>query len=194
MMAITGLCSCGGQFAADSEGLEAAGGNFQYTVDKFYDLEVLRYRVEGFDSLSLEQKKLIYYLSEAALEGRDILYDQNCKYNLAVRRTLEAIYINANDKETEEFKALEAYLKRVWFSNGIHHHYATDKFLPDFSVDYLKRCVNEIDDDKLPLEPFGGSKTHLLDVIVPVMFDADLLKKRVNQADGDDLIASSANN
>ena len=194
MMAITGLCSCGGQFAADSEGLEAAGGNFQYTVDKFYDLEVLRYRVEGFDSLSLEQKKLIYYLSEAALEGRDILYDQNCKYNLAVRRTLEAIYINANDKETDEFKALEAYLKRVWFSNGIHHHYATDKFLPDFSVDYLKRCVNEIDDDKLPLEPFGGSKTQLLDVIVPVMFDADLLKKRVNQADGDDLIASSANN
>lgn len=194
MMAITGLCSCGGQIAADTDASVTANKKFEYAVDKFYDLEVLRYRVEGFENLSLQQKKLIYYLSEAALEGRDILYDQNCKFNLAVRRTLEAVYVNVKDKETDEFKALELYLKRVWFSNGIHHHYATDKFLPDFSEGYFRRCVNDLDDDKLPLEAFDGSKERLLDVIVPVMFDANLLKKRVNQADGDDLIASSANN
>ncbi len=107
---------------------------FNYTVDKFYDLEILRYQVPEFDSLSLQQKTLVYHLTEAALQGRDILYDQNGRYNLRIRRALEALYTQyKGDKKSEEFINFEKYLKRVWFANGIHHHYASDKFQPEFS-------------------------------------------------------------
>lgn len=169
--------------------------NFEYKVDKFADLEILRYQVPDFEQLSLNQKKLIYFLSQAALEGRDILYDQNNKYNLAIRRTLEAIYLHyEGDKEVQEYKDLVVYLKRVWFSNGIHHHYATDKFEPAFSQAYFEQVVRSIPADKLPLKPFGNNVEKLLSTITPVMFDKNLYAKRVNQAEGCDLIKSSANN
>ena len=125
---------------------------FNYVVDQFADLEILRYKVPGFESLSLRQKQLLYHLSEAALMGRDIFFDQNGRYNLAIRRTLEAIYTNyKGDREDPQFKALETYLKRVWFSSGIHHHYALDKFAPGFSPEFLMDCIHQIDTKKLPL-------------------------------------------
>lgn len=168
---------------------------FEYKVDKFADLEILRYQVPDFENLSLNQKKLIYFLSQAALEGRDILYDQNNKYNLAIRRTLEAIYLNyQGSREEKEFQNLVVYLKRVWFSNGIHHHYATDKFEPDFSQAYFEQVVRSIPTDKLPIQPFGNDVEKLLKSITPVMFDKNLYAKRVNQAEGEDLIKTSANN
>ena len=125
--------------------------NFSYNVDKFYDLEVLRYRVEGFEQLSLQQKQLIYYLSEAALQGRDILYDQNCRYNLRIRRAVEAVYLHKTNNgemtlasaQDEQDQLLEKYLKRVWFSNGIHHHYSEDKFLPEFSREWFEAALAE---------------------------------------------------
>ena len=118
---------------------------FNYTVDKFADLQILRYQVPGFEDLTLNQKLYVYYLTEAAQEGRDILFDQNGKYNLAIRRTLEAIYTNFNgDKESNDYKEFVVYLKRVWFANGIHHHYATDKFIPGFSQEFFKEQVKAI--------------------------------------------------
>ena len=120
--------------------------DFKYSVDKFADIEILRYRVPDFESLSLKQKELIYYLSQAALEGRDIMYDQNYKYNLAVRRTFEAIYSNyKGDRESDEFKELSVYLKRIWMGNGIHHHYSEDKFIPTFSKEFFAQAVRSID-------------------------------------------------
>lgn len=117
--------------------------DFDYTVESFADLEILRYKVPGFEELSLKQKELVYYLSEAAAYGRDILYDQNGKWNLAIRRTLEAIYQNyTGDRESQDFKNFEVYLKRVWFSNGIHHHYGCDKFVPEFSQEFFTEAVN----------------------------------------------------
>ena len=108
--------------------------DFKYTVDKFADIEILRYRVPDFENLSLKQKEMIYYLTQAALEGYDILYDQNNKYNLCIRRTLEAIYVNyRGNRKSADFEQITTYLKRVWMGNGIHHHYSTDKFLPEFS-------------------------------------------------------------
>ena len=131
---------------------QASNDNFDYTVDKFADLQILRYQVPGFDELSLKQKELIYYLSEAALEGRDILFDQNGKYNLRIRRMLESIYTNySGDRNSEEYKNLETYLKRVWFSNGIHHHYGCDKFIPGFTPEYLKEVVLTLEPSTLPL-------------------------------------------
>ena len=113
--------------------------SFEYTVDKFADIQILRYQVPGFEELSLQQKELIYYLSEAALEGRDILFDQHNKYNLTIRRTLEGIYENySGNKNSEDFKNLEIYLKRIWMANGIHHHYSEDKILPKFSKEYFE--------------------------------------------------------
>ena len=115
----------------------AQGNKFDYNVDSFADIQVLRYQVPGFADLSLNQKKLVYYLTEAALQGRDILTDQNCKYNLQVRQTLEALYTSyKGDKNNADFKALEKYLKQVWFANGIHHHYSKDKFTPEFAVGF----------------------------------------------------------
>lgn len=168
--------------------------DFTYHVDQFYDLEILRYRVPDFEQLSLQQKTLVYYLTEAALRGRDILYDQNCKHNLCIRRTLEAVYENyQGDKNSEDFKNLELYLKRVWFSNGIHHHYGEDKFLPEFSQDFFTEAVKSIDADKLPLWN-GESVDDMLARIEPVMFRNDTLMKKCNQAEGQDLIATSACN
>jgi dipeptidyl-peptidase-3 len=168
--------------------------NFQYLIEQFADLKIMRYPLPGFDELNLKDKELIYYLSQAAVEGRDIIFDQNCKYNLAIRRTLEAIYeYYKGDRSGEEFKAFEIYLKRVWFSNGIHHHYSTDKMVPGFSADYFKTLLADIDASKLPLIK-GESKEAFIDKLVPVIFDPSVEAKRVNQTDGMDLIATSANN
>ena len=165
-----------------------------YSVEQFADLQILRYRVNGFESLSLNQKKLIYYLSEAALNGRDILFDQNGKLNLKIRRMLEAVYVNYDGDRTDtEFQALEVYLKRVWFSSGIHHHYSTDKFIPGFSVDFLRDAVMATDKALLPLSE-GESVAGLCNELFPMIFDPELMPKRVNQADGEDLLLTSASN
>ena len=169
--ALLALCAC-----------EKKASKFQYTVDKFYDLEILRYDVPGFDSLSLQQKQLIYYLSEAALQGRDILFDQNGRYNLRIRRALESLYNNyPYSRETEEFQAFERYLKRVWFSNGIHHHYSEDKFLPEFSQEWFVAACEK-------------AGVRFDEAILPVMFDPSVMPKRTNQAAGQDLVATSAGN
>ena len=168
--------------------------HFEYTVDRFADLQLLRYRVNGFDDLSLRQKTLVYYLSEAALEGRDILFDQNGKYNLRIRRLLEAVYTGyQGDRTTDGFRALEVYLKRVWFSNGIHHHYACDKFVPGFPETYLRELVDSVDVSCLPLEE-GETVETMCGKLFPVIFDPSVMPKRVNQADGEDLVATSAAN
>ena len=168
--------------------------HFEYTVDRFADLQLLRYRVNGFDDLSLRQKTLVYYLSEAALEGRDILFDQNGKYNLRIRRLLEAVYTGyQGDRATDGFRALEVYLKRVWFSNGIHHHYACDKFVPGFSETYLRELVDSVDVSCLPLEE-GETVETMCGKLFPVIFDPSVMPKRVNQTDGEDLVTTSAAN
>ncbi len=168
--------------------------SFSYTVEQFADLQILRYRVPGFEQLSLRQKQLIYYLSEAALEGRDILFDQNGKYNLQIRRLLEAVYTHfEGDRTSEPFCALEVYLKRVWFSNGIHHHYACDKFVPGFTAAYLEEVVQSLPAEVLPLEE-GETCRAMCDKLFPVIFDPAVMPKRVNQADGEDLVQTSAAN
>lgn len=155
---------------------------FQYTVDKFYDLEILRYDVPGFDQLTLQQKQLVWCLSEAALWGRDIYFDQNGRYNLRIRRACEALYENyPYEKNTEDFAAFERYLKRVWFSNGIHHHYSADKFLPEFTQEWFVAACNQA----------GVSYDA---EILPVMFDPAVMPKRTTQQDGVDLVAGSAGN
>ena len=168
--------------------------SFSYTVEQFADLQILRYRVPGFEQLSLRQKQLIYYLSEAALEGRDILFDQNGKYNLQIRRLLEAVYTHfEGDRTSESFHALEVYLKRVWFSNGIHHHYACDKFVPGFTAAYLEEVIQSLPAEVLPLEE-GETYRAMCDKLFPVIFDPAVMPKRVNQADGEDLVQTSAAN
>ena len=159
---------------------------FNYVVDRFADIEVLRYKVPEFENLSLQQKKLIYYLSEAAIVGRDILTDQNCKYNLEIRTLLENIYQNYNgDRETEDFKAFEKYLKLVWFANGVHHHYSCDKFTPEFSQEFFTAQVNALPADKQPAN---------IEILNKVIFDPTFMAKRVNQTEGQDLITTSACN
>lgn len=168
--------------------------DFQYANERFADLQMLRYKVEGFENLSLRQKTFIYYLSEAALWGRDILFDQNGKYNLRIRRTLEVVYTDySGNRDTEEFKAMEVYLKRVWFSNGIHHHYGCEKFVPGFTESFFRSAVKSVDAGKLPLSD-GQTVDALLDAICPVMFNPDIMSKRVNLAGGIDLIKTSASN
>ena len=167
---------------------------FQYTVEQFADLQLLRYKVEGFESLSLKQKELIYYLSEAALHGRDILFDQNGKYNLIIRKMLETVYTEfKGEREDENFKKLEVYLKRVWFSNGIHHHYACDKFQPGFTPAFLREALGQVDRAHLPLTG-NQSLDELCDEVFPVIFDPAIMAKRVNQNDGEDLVLTSAAN
>lgn len=174
--------------------MDMKNDSFQYVVDRFADLQILRYRVAGFDELSLEQKILVYYLSEAALEGRDILFDQNGKYNLRIRKLLEAVYAHfKGDRSTAEFKAFEVYMKRVWFSNGIHHHYACDKFVPGFSERYLREIMAGIDSSLLPLKE-GETVEGLCTELFPVIFNPSVMPKRVNQADGEDLVVTSAVN
>lgn len=174
--------------------MEQQEDTFEYQVEQFADLQILRYRVPGFEKLSLRQKQLIYYLSQAALEGRDILYHQNGKYNLPVRRLLEAVYVAyKGPRDTDEFRAFEVYLKRVWFANGIHHHYSCDKFVPGFTPDYLRSLVESLPADALPLAE-GETCTKLCNRLFPVIFDLEVMPKRVNQADGEDLILTSAAN
>ena len=183
------LCACGGAPKTPAE-----TDKFDYTVEQFADLQILRYRVPGFETLTLDQKKLVYYLTEAALQGRDILFDQNGKYNLVIRRMLEAVYTGyAGDKNSADFKALEVYLKRVWFSNGIHHHYGSEKFVPGFSPEFFKQALNDVDASALPLAE-GQSVEQLCDEVFPIIFDPKVMSKRVNQADGEDLIQTSACN
>jgi dipeptidyl-peptidase III len=168
--------------------------NFNYFIEQFADLKILRYKVSGFEELTLKEKELVYYLSQAAIEGRDIIFDQNYKHNLAVRRTLEAIWSGyTGDRTTEEFKAFEIYLKRVWFSNGIHHHYSTEKIIPDFSFEYFQTLLHEIDPIRLPLSS-DESKESFITKLKPVIFDRNVDFKKVNQADGQDLVATSAGN
>lgn len=162
--------------------------------EQFADIQILRYHVPGFEELTLKQKELVYYLSQAALEGRDILFDQNGKYNLAIRRTLETIYTDyAGDRMEPDFVNLETYLKRVWFSNGIHHHYGSGKFVPGFTPQFLKKAMLGVDAAKLPLAP-GQTAGQLFDELEPVIFDPTVMPKRVNQADGEDLVLTSACN
>ena len=188
LMTAVAMTACTGQ--ADKGSSKA----FNYMVDKFADLEILRYQVPGFESLSLKQKQLLYHLSEAALMGRDILFDQNGRYNLAIRRTLEAIYTDyKGDRENPEFKALETYLKRVWFSSGIHHHYALDKFQPEFSAEFFMNCLHQVDASKLPLQK-GENVDQLLAKLARVMFDPSVMPKRSVQSGDADLILASSNN
>lgn len=194
MAAAVSFASCSEDGKKKNEEEKVSDDKFSYSVEKFADLEILRYKVEEFETLSLKEKELIYYLSQAALEGRDILFDQNCRYNLAIRHTLEAIYANyAGDKNTDEFKQLEVYLKRVWFSNGIHHHYAEEKFLPGFSREFFVGILKSMDPGKLPLRE-GQTADTFIEEIVPVIFDPNVLAKKVNQAAHEDLILTSANN
>ena len=177
-----------------TNGLMGEEKKFDYNVDRFADIEVLRYQVPGFEDLSLNQKKLVYYLTEAALQGRDILTDQNGKYNLVIRQTLEQIYVNyKGNRENKDFKGLEKYLKQTWFGNGIYHHYGMDKFVPEFSQKFFDEQVKKLGNQKLPLEK-GQSLNEFLAVIDRVVFDPAYLPKRVNQADGEDLILTSATN
>ena len=183
------LTTCSG-----SKTTTAEADKFDYTVEQFADLQILRYRVPGFENLSLQQKELVYYLTEAALQGRDILFDQNGKYNLRIRRTLEAVYTGyKGDKNTPDFKAMEVYLKRVWFSNGIHHHYGSEKFVPGFAPEFFKEAVLSVDASTLPLAE-GQTAEQLCDELSPVIFDPTVMPKRVNQAAGEDLVLTSACN
>ena len=163
-------------------------------LERFADIQLLRYRLNGFEQLSLLQKKLVYYLSKATLYGRDITFDQFGRYNLRIRKMLEAVYTAPSlNHETDDFRALEVYLKRVWFSNGIYHHYGTEKFQPDFTADYLRSLLQQVDARKLPLRD-GETLDALCDELFPVIFDPTVLPKRVNKADGEDLLLTSACN
>ena len=160
--------------------------DFDYVVDRFADIEVLRYKVPDFEKLSARQKALVYYLTEAAQYGRDILWDQNGKYNLPIRRLIEQVYTNySGNKDSRQYKALEKYLKQIWFGNGIHHHYSMDKFVPGFDETFLRYEVSKLPAGKQPAD---------LDMLCRVIFDPAVMPKRVNQAEGADLIVTSANN
>ena len=173
---------------------DKAENDFDYYVEQFADLRILRYQVPGFDSLTLNQKRLVYYLSQAALCGRDIYYDQNGKYNLAIRRTLENIYETySGNRETEEFSEFIIYLKRIWFSNGIYHHYSTDKFIPGFTQVYFSSLVENSDKSKFSLKP-GQSLEDFMQEIMPVIFDPEILPKKVCQDPQKDIVANSAVN
>lgn len=187
--ALSLLTACGGNPKTTAE-----AEKFDYTVEQFADLQILRYRVPGFEDLSLKQKELVYYLTEAALQGRDILFDQNGKYNLTIRRMLEAVYTGyKGDKNTPDFKAMEVYLKRIWFSNGIHHHYGSEKFVPGFTPEFFRQAVQSVDAATLPLAE-GQTVEQLCEEVFPVIFDPTVMPKRVNQAAGEDLVLTSACN
>ncbi|MDE6317334.1 MAG: dipeptidyl peptidase 3, partial [Muribaculaceae bacterium] len=172
--------------AATLSAMAKDNSDFNYVVDRFADIEVLRYKVPDFEKLTPRQKALVYYLTEAALAGRDILWDQNGRYNLPVRQLIENVYTNySGNKESRQYKALEKYLKQIWFGNGIHHHYSMDKFVPEFDESFLRYEVSKLPADKQPTE---------LDMLCKVIFDPNVMAKRVNQAEGEDLIVTSANN
>jgi dipeptidyl-peptidase-3 len=193
---MTTICfyACSDKKSATDSGLKTpAITEFNYKVDTFADIEILRYRVPEIENLTTKQKELLYYLNEAALHGRDILFDQNGKYNLCIRRTLEAIYTSFDgDKNSSDFKAFETYLKRVWVSNGIHHHYGNDKFIPNFSQEFFVNEINKLPDNEF--EKIGLKVEELVATIVPVIFDPNIAATRLNQASGVDLIKTSASN
>lgn len=184
-MKVSGILSAAALIITSSTSM-ATDNNFNYVADRFADIEVLHYKVPGFEQLTTRQKALVYYLTEAALQGRDILTDQNGKYNLAIRQMLENVYTAYNgDRQDPQFKALETYLKQVWFGNGIHHHYSTDKFTPAFTEQFLRGQVAMLPQEQQPAE---------LNTLCTIIFDPAVMAKRVNQAEGADLIATSANN
>ena len=167
---------------------------FRYTGERFADIQLLRYRLNGFEQLSLSQKRFIFCLAKATLYGRDITFHQFGKYNLLVRRTLEAIVEDLTiDRDNDDFRALHTYLKRVWFSNGVYHHYGCEKFVPGFSETYFRNILNNVESRRLPLAD-GESVAHLADTLSKIIFDANYLPKRVNKADGEDLVLTSACN
>lgn len=167
---------------------------FEYKVDRFADIEILRYPVSGFNSLSLQQKELIYYLSQAALEGRDILWDQHNRYNLTIRRVCEGLYENyMGDKSSDDWKNFETYLKQIWMANGIHHHYSEDKIMPQFSQEYFTTIVKSVDPGRMPFRD-GMAADETLNEIIPVMFDPAVMPKRMSQTQGSDIVQTSAVN
>ncbi|MDR2882778.1 MAG: dipeptidyl peptidase 3 [Alistipes sp.] len=181
--------------ACDKRDKQVVEDSFQWTIDRFDDIRVMRYRVPGFEELSPDQKLLVYYLSEAALSGRDILWDQNFRYNLAVRRTLEGIYRSwEGDRTGGEWAAFETYLKKVWFANGVHHHYSGDKFVPGFAAEYFDALLAGVPNEALPLDLTSGGREELLKTVRDVIFDPAAWPVRVNQAEGEDLLATSAMN
>ena len=180
LVSITTLTAC------NSSQKEIAESEINYNVDRFADIEVIRYTVPGFEDLSLNQKLLVYYLTEAALTGRDILWDQNNKYNLQLRDLLENVYTNyQGSKNSADYLAFEKYLKQVWFGNGVHHHYSMDKFVPEFSEEFLREQIAALPEDKRPADEA---------ILMKLIFDPSFMAKRVNQAEGEDLIVTSANN
>lgn len=175
------------------QGCKNQTGQSDWVVDKFDDIKVLRYEVPGFEELTLDEKLYLYYLSQAALCGRDILFDQNFKYNLLTRRTLEAMYKEyKGDRSSPEWVNLEKYLKKVWFANGVHHHYSGDKFVPDFSQKYFTDVMNDIPEESLPSD--FGSKEEIAKMVSKVIFDPSYAPRRINQVHGEDMIKTSANN
>jgi len=191
VMMMTAAAFCCGQTTGTAK---TVGNDFNYVVEQFADLQILRYQVKDFETLTVKQKELVYYLSQAALEGRDILFDQNGKYNLIIRKMLEAVYTDyKGDRSGKDFRAMEVYLKRVWFSNGIHHHYGADKFIAGFTPDFFRKALKSVDPKKLPLVK-GQTVDQLCKAIFPVIFDPSVTPKRVNQAAGVDLIKTSACN
>ena len=171
---------------------EAEVPDFNYRDERFADLQLLRYQLTGFEKLVPKQKELIYYLSKATLYGRDITFDQFGKYNLRIRKMMEVVFTDRNiNHDTDEFRAVEVYLKRIWFSNGIYHHYGCEKMMPSFSSDYLREQLQKVDARRLPLRA-GETLDEMCDELFPVMFDPQVLPKRVNKADGEDLIQTSA--
>lgn len=179
-----------GAIAASAQGNDG----FKYTDEQFADLQMLRYKVEGFEKLSLKEKTFIYYLQEAALCGRDILWDQNGRYNLRIRKMLETVYTDyAGDRSGDDFKNMTLYLKRAWFSNGIHHHYGSEKFVPGFSQTFFRAALKSVDKQKLPLKK-GQTVDELCDEVFPVIFDPTVMPMRTNKADGQDLVLTSAAN
>ncbi|MCG8412066.1 MAG: dipeptidyl peptidase 3 [Bacteroidales bacterium] len=177
-----------------SEKEKKENDDFQYQIDRFGEIQILRYKIPGFEDLNLRQKKLLYYLSQAANCGRDINFDQNFKYNLLLRKTLDAIVVSYNgDKSLEDYLKFMTYTKRVWFSSGIHHHYSTDKFIPDFSKQYFKHLVCKSDEKKLPLKQ-GQSVDDLIEKLIPIMYNPNLYAKKVATQKGTDIITDSASN
>lgn len=168
--------------------------DFNYHVDDFADIEVLRYEVPGFNDLSLQQKKMLYYLSQAGQAGRDIIWDQNGRYNLQIRPLLEEIYVSYDgDRDSKDFKAFEKYLKQVWFGNGIHHHYSNDKFTPEFSTEFFDSCAALVPDSKLPLKD-GQSREDFMALMKKVIFDPTYMAKKVSQDSSSDIVQGSAGN
>jgi dipeptidyl-peptidase-3 len=182
-------CNSSKQNASEEPNVE-----FKYMLEQFADIKIMRYQVPGWDSLTLKQKELVYYLSEAAKAGRDIIFDQNFKYNLSIRKTLEAIVETySGDKNSEEYKKFIVYTKRVWFSNGIHHHYSSEKFIPDFSKEYFASLVRNSDIARLPLVGIENPEK-LIEKLTPIMFDPGIFPKKVSLDASKDLIKNSATN